>query len=138
MDEVNYNIGYYTKEVFQAKCVEDAWKTVKSIWGIGGFIANEILLDLRYSSWGEKYKDDPFVNVGPGAAYGLRMMYGNLSESAQKKKLFELRDKQREYLSKRLMGESLTVADIQFSMCEFRKYISLKNGAGKIRKYKGE
>lgn len=126
-----------SRKVEKAPNLKSVVSSLTDLWGVGPFIANEILLDLKMSSWGDDYVDDPFVNIGPGAAFGLDLMYGRLGKRGLLEKLLEIRDLQYSFLALDYPGPSLTSCDVQFSMCEFRKYVSLRAGGGKSRIYAG-
>lgn len=111
------------------------WEQFCRIRGVGPFIANEITLDLMESTTffsGEVVED--FVNVGPGAMVGLQLIFGDdLTKSAAEKKIAEMKKTQKRYLPRSF--PKMMMCDIQFSMCEYRKYIALSNGQGKKRKF---
>jgi hypothetical protein len=60
--------------------------TLKSINGIGDFIANQVCTDLRYQKpWGEHWTDwNTFVLAGPGTRRGLNRYLGAESTLARK------------------------------------------------------
>ncbi len=112
-----------------------AWEMIQILPGVGPFIANEILLDLTYDgkSFFINGIKENFVNVGPGAQVGLELMYGKLSNREAQSQLTSMKSKQRKYWPREL--PALKIHDVQFAMCEFRKYIALSNGQGKKRKF---
>ncbi len=120
---------------------------------IGPFLACEIWTDLTYLHWfKQNWKDNDFVNIGPGAKWGLEILYGELSKKELNEKLYHLYHLQKEILpivhlqiGEKLSWENiaykeaysnypfLSITNIEGALCEFRKYWRLKDGKGKKR-----
>lgn len=111
---------------------------------VGPFLAYEIYCDLTYIKefpWAE----NEFVNVGPGAHWGLNIMSGKKltkkevhelccklqeDQNIYWKDLLEYRDKDwtRIYYKKaQHPGPELSLRGIEHSLCEFRKYKNISN-----------
>ncbi len=122
------------RSIRYATSMKKVWEKIRVLPGVGPFIANEILLDLTYS---EKFFSNSlsqdFVNVGPGALMGLELMYGKLTPIEAEIKIHVLKERQDKFLPKDF--PVLKLSDVQFAMCEFRKYTALQNGGGKSRRF---
>jgi len=130
---------------------EESLEVLKSIPMVGPFLACEFWTDLSYFNFFKQgWNDDDFVNIGPGAKWGLELIYGKIGKGELTKKLVHLHEIQESILS-RLKSENykwddisyknafsnhpyLSVTNIEGSLCEFRKYWNIKNGTGR-RKY---
>ena len=126
----------------------------------GPFLSGQILLDCTYSTDANgcqdlvKYKSNDFLIVGPGAHWGLNILFGTkLSKKevdekcrflhmAQKQCFKQLREqKNKDWNNVKWQnpnycnGDYLSLHDIQGCLCEFRKYIRLKNGEKAKKRY---
>lgn len=115
----------------------------------GPFLAGQILLDATYTKDLVKFTDNDFLVVGPGAKWGLDIIFGrNLSATEADEKCRYLHSIQNEFLCDDWMrvrwqnpdysnAPYISLHDIQNSLCEFRKYWRLSNGEnGRKRYYK--
>jgi hypothetical protein len=112
----------------------------KNLDCVAGFLAYEIYCDLTYTSW-FKFKDNDFVNVGPGAYFGLRLIFPSLERNMKKKvykldylrrnsdKFFKLYGLKFRYWAKQKLG----MRCIEHSLCEYSKYWRMKLDVGKPR-----
>ncbi len=152
--ELSKNSEQILFSLLNSKTPEDSFKILCSLPLVGPFLACEIWTDLTYIKFFDNdWTDDDFVNIGPGAAWGLEILAGRkLSRVMQKEKLYELHEKQKEILpqihhvlTEPLSWETISYAsaysncpflsltNIEGALCEFRKYYNLKNGRGKRR-----
>ena len=95
-----------------------------------------------------------FVNIGPGAKWGLDLLYGKMPQREYNKKLYHLYQKQHSALPKihKQLKEKyrweeiaysgayshvpyLSITNIEGALCEFRKYCNLSQGKGRRRYY---
>lgn len=136
------------------KTPQESLEIIKEIPSVGNFLAYEIWVDLTYfnffkSSW----TDNDFVNIGPGAKWGLELIYNKKLKSKELlEKIYHLYNVQKKYFDK-IKKENkswldicyekcfsnypyLSIRNIEHSLCEFRKYLRLKEGLGKKRYYK--
>ena len=118
---------------------------------VGKFIAYEIVTDLRWTSIlnnaGDIYT---WANPGPGAKRGLNRIFGRPLAFRQSDAKFvtemrlllsmtnaqitdEIEMRSNKPKLKALFKESLEMRDIEHSLCEFDKYMRVKNGEGKPR-----
>lgn len=120
----------------------------------GPFLAGQILLDVTYAQNIVNYTSHDFLVVGPGAYWGLNIIFEDKLSKKQAfekcKFLCEIQPQMFEKLKKK-RGKNwfeivwnnkeypnypyLSVHDIQNSLCEFRKYQRLKNGEKAKRRY---
>ncbi len=144
------------KEIDQSKTPEESLEIIKQITNVGDFLAYEIWTDLTYFNFfKQKWKDNDFVNIGPGAKWGLEIIYNkklNNKENLEKIKELHKKETQKKYLDnikkeelvwldiyyKQAISNKpyLSLRNIEHSLCEFRKYTRLKENKGKKRYYK--
>ena len=120
----------------------------------GPFLSGQILLDATYAGNIVPYSGNDFLVVGPGAHWGLNIIFGQkLTPPAAAEKcrlLFKMQKEAFEFLKKEqgLDWETvrwqnpeypnapyLCLHDIQNSLCEFRKYWRLKSGEKAKKRY---
>lgn len=130
-----------------SKTPRESLEVLQQIPMIGPFLACEIWTDLSYFDFfKQKWNDNDFVNIGPGAKWGLEIVFGKkLSKKEQEEKLRELYNRQKIFLDNRAWKKIaykkafsnypfLSVTNIEGSLCEFRKYWRIGHGKGR-RKY---
>lgn len=140
------------KDIEWAKNPEEVMKLLEGIHYIGPFLAYEIWCDLSYVKL-IRWTDNDFVNMGPGAKWGVRIIYGGGKKDYKEKDYVDickkLRNVQEEMFIKYQIpfldvaykeGFSnrpyLSLRNIEHVLCEHRKYWRLKyEGEGKKRKY---
>lgn len=120
----------------------------------GPFLSGQILLDATYAGNIVPYSGNDFLVVGPGAHWGLNIIFGQkLTPPAAAEKcrqLFKMQKEAFEFLKKEqgLDWETvrwqnpeypnapyLCLHDIQNSLCEFRKYWRLKSEEKAKKRY---
>ena len=120
----------------------------------GPFLAGQILLDATYAGNIVDYTANDFLIVGPGAHWGLNIIFGKrLSKREAEEKcryLYSIQARETERLKLRTGkdwhavrwrnpaycgGDYLALHDIQNSLCEFRKYKRLKDGEKAKKRY---
>lgn len=133
---------------------QGAWQLINDIPLIGDFLAYEIYCDLCYENL-TKFSDNDFVNVGPGAYWGVVNILGKEVQYPEALEFtHHLRDIQVSYFDK-LREEKgkdwnliayhgysnapyLSLRNIEHSCCEWRKLVNLRKGKGKRRYYRAE
>lgn len=125
----------FCKGILEAKDMESAFKHVLKYKGFGGFTAYEILIDLCYLEILPDNFRDQFANPGPGCTEGIRLIY---PQAKSRQQLMDAMKKLRDNQDKMLRGKvpRLTLQDIEFCLCEFSKYVKIKHGTGRGRKYR--
>ncbi len=142
-------------EIDKCKSPEESLAIIQKIPMVGPFLACEIWTDLTYFNFfKQEWNDNDFVNVGPGAKWGLEIIFNSpLSKKEQKEHLSKLYELQKDYLKNinEKIKEPLKWKDIAFkkaysnypflsitniegALCEFRKYWNISHGKGR-RKY---
>ncbi len=142
------------EELDQSKIPEESLSIIQKIPMVGPFLACEIWTDLSYLKFfKQKWNDNDFVNIGPGAKWGLEIISAKkLNKKEQQEKLNHLYKVQKEFLDninedldeprswkeiayKKAFSNYpfLSITNIEGSLCEFRKYWNIKNGKGKRR-----
>lgn len=120
----------------------------------GPFLSGQILLDATYAGDIVNYTSNDFLVVGPGAHWGLNIIFGKRLSKAQAAEqcrfLWAMQAEAFELLKKRsgkdwqkirwdnpaYPGQPfLSLHDIQNCLCEFRKYWRLKHGEKAKRRY---
>lgn len=120
----------------------------------GPFLSGQILLDASYAADIINYTADDFLIVGPGAHWGLNIIFQNkLSKKeadAKCRYLYTIQEQEFSALKKRTGKDwqqvrwknadypnapYLCLHDIQNSLCEFRKYWRLKNNEKAKKRY---
>lgn len=155
--EIVSDLPNFMKEVFTSPTSpKDSWKRIRAYRMIGSFIAYEIWTDFTYFPE-FKYSDNDFVVAGPGAEWGIRLIWDNeeLTRKQTNGLLEELYQSQ-EYFWKRLKetqgknwktkyydrsyhrSSELSRRNLEHSLCEYRKYVNLSQGKGKRRIYRPE
>lgn len=140
-------------EIDCSQTPEESHTVLAAIPLIGPFLACEIWTDLVYFNFFKQgWNDNDFVNIGPGAKWGLEILYGELLKHQLKNKLYHLYQLQGSILSTvpKHLGEKLSwkeiaykqayssypflsITNIEGALCEFRKYWNLSHGKGKRR-----
>jgi len=117
--------------------LEETWKRYLPYPGFSGFMAYEVVTDLRHTKHLENAEDImTWANPGPGAKRGLNRIHGReLEKSIPKAQLI---NEMKELLDLCNMAPlPLEMRDIEHCLCEFDKYERVRLGQGKPRaKYK--
>ena len=125
--------------------LEKTWKEYLPYAGFSGFMAYEVVSDLRFTKYLENAKDImTWANAGPGAKRGLNRIHNRKLEQTIKKdqltaEMKELLDVSNDYIDPSL--PALEMREIEHCLCEFDKYERTRLGEGRPRakyKYKGE
>lgn len=138
------------------KTAEESFAILLQVPLSGPFLSCEVWTDLTYFGFfKQKWNDNDFVNIGPGAKWGLEIMYGKMLKEKYTQKLQGLYEMQKTVLPtihKKLKTSPtwktiaykdavsnypfLSITNIEGALCEFRKYCNLKSGKGRRRYYK--
>jgi hypothetical protein len=121
--------------------LEETWKGYLPRPGFSGFMAYEVVTDLRHTRYLRTAEDImTWANPGPGALRGLnRIHMRELKQTVKNDQLnFEMRqllDYSSDYLEGHM--EPIEMRDIEHCLCEFDKYERVRLGQGRPRaKYK--
>ena len=127
------------KEIILAETLEETCTNFRLYpgWKSGGFAAYEVVTDLTYTPMLCNASDkNTWANAGPGAKRGLERIYGYMHE-------WEYLQYMRLLLveSVKYVGDHVPMLDmraIEHSLCEFSKYVRIKEGTGRARsRYNG-
>lgn len=109
---------------------------LKIAWGVGSFMAKEMLLDYFLICGWEPDDWQTWTPVGPGARRGAAIVKHSAMVSMSERNALgiirELYAGHHEYWPATYVKLDLT--DIQFQLCEFAKYVKVQNGAGRPRR----
>ena len=132
---------YNKKPSIMGYSLEETWKQYLGYAGFSGFMAYEVVTDLRHTKHLYKAEDImTWANPGPGAKRGLnRIHLRELEQTVTKQQLnFEMQQLL-QYSPDYLEGhmQPLEMRDIEHCLCEFDKYERVRLGQGRPRaKYK--
>lgn len=140
--------GYWERELARkgdegAPTMEGVHKLLTQYDGLGGFMAYEVVCDLRYTYLLENAPDKlTWCNPGPGAIRGLYRLSGeefekgNNSASPPRPKDWQQRMVSLlETATKRLRGmPPLEMREIEHSLCEYDKYERALAGDGRMKR----
>ena len=132
---------YNNKPSIMCYSLEETWKQYLPYAGFSGFMAYEVVTDLRHTKILNKAEDImTWANPGPGAKRGLnRIHLRELEQTVTKPQLnFEMQQLLQyspDYLDGHM--QPLEMRDIEHCLCEFDKYERVRLGQGRPRaKYK--
>lgn len=140
MDKVDYIIEKVWLPVAKANpdfihhTLEEAHNVLMKFDGLGSFMAAQVVCDLKYTPVLANASDwNTWSAIGPGSKRGLnrffgRKLEGNISASLYKIEIAALQAAVQQYC-----GMALHAQDIQNCLCEFDKYVRVKNDEGKPR-----
>lgn len=128
-----------------------AHQVLASAYGFGNFLAFQVLVDLTYPlpRAGERsvlpFSQDAWASAGPGARRGIATLTGCATGIDRLAVMRWLRDHQRDEVSRlglTFLGRDdesgapvpLTLANIQNCLCEFHKYVKIRDGTGRGRR----
>lgn len=104
--------------------------------GLGNFIANQIVTDLKYGPLNRSADWTSFILAGPGTIRGLNRMLGvdkgmSIPQAMAKKHLHDIREAVRGMKLKYVdVGCFLDLNNLSNCFCEFDKYMRAKTGDG--------
>lgn len=116
-----------TEQLLAARSMEQAYKVLLAIPGIGPFLAYQFITDLNYSNhFG--FSEMEFVVPGPGARDGMRKCFSDLGDYSEADAIRWVAERQAEEFASRglrfssLWGRPLQLIDCQNLFCEVDKY----------------
>lgn len=131
----------------------NSWEAVhdhmRNLPGFGGtgFMTKEVLQDVIHGTTvfpGEPVDLNTWCPAGPGARRGLNCVYGrpldaSVSDSNATKEMLELFHLKDQYVSENVRALNMDLHCIQFQLCEWAKYVKVREGLGRPRsRYPGE
>lgn len=127
--------------------LEQTWKNYLPYPGFSGFMAYEVVTDLRHTMYLDSAEDImTWANAGPGAKRGLNRIHNRpLNQTIKKEQLTEEMERLLHFSYERGVLEKhvpdLEMREIEHCLCEYDKYERTRLGEGRPRakyKYKGE
>lgn len=147
IDKIECVVKYYVEPLSKIEVdtsnMENTHKAIFSSYGLGSFMAGQIVADLRWAVAGTWLDKDKWAPLGPGSQRGKNRLEGKILSIKCKQKEFE------KFLAT-LIGickkelpvkitERLEAHDYQNTLCEFDKYErALWNQGRPKQKYSGE
>lgn len=147
MDKVECVVDYYVRPLKDVRdkldpdFMELTWSEILHSYGMGSFMAGQIVADLRWAMSGSWLDRNDWAPIGPGSRKGMNVLQGRRSEAplTQQQFLEELREL-RDVVEERLpeISSRLEMHDIQNCCCEYWKYSKCLAGLGNPKqKYPG-
>jgi len=115
--------------------LEKTWKNYLPYAGFSGFMAYEVVTDLRHTKYLKNADDiNTWANAGPGAVRGLNRIHNrdikkSLTKKASCKEMYSLLMVSDRYLEDHV--PVLEMRDIEHCLCEFDKYERTRLKEGK-------
>lgn len=130
------------KDLQAAESMEAAHRRLTQLWGVAGFLAYEMIIDLCYHQAVLRFGENDWVHPGPGAVDGLRILtapgtrYGKKAGGEMIRDLMEHQAEDREAAGVVLLAPPLTLRNVEHSLCEFQKYWRALVGGRNKRLYR--
>ncbi len=125
---VDYNVLPLKKlqRKINSYSMEKTWKLILPSYGIGSFMAGQIVADLRWAMKGSWVDAKYWAPMGPGSKRGMNRLYSLSIETPTNQKQFdfelsELIDLLEDSISPSIFSR-LEAIDFQNCLCEFDKY----------------
>lgn len=113
-------------EFLRAETQEDRWNILKEPYGVGPFLALQILTDWGYTSHTSEDLEDEFAVCGPGSSRGLKLLGLRSSEDS-------IRWVHGVVLAQpdcpTLQGRPPSLMDVQNCLCEYSKFVKGPRGS---------
>tara|TARA_R100001440_G_scaffold72055_1_gene95523 strand:+ start:196 stop:1038 length:843 start_codon:yes stop_codon:yes gene_type:complete len=125
--------------------LQETWKEYLPYPGFSGFMAYEVVTDLRFTKYLKQAHDiNAWANAGPGAKRGLNRIHGrpleqSMTTTRANGEMKHLHNLAEEYLGSHV--PQLEMREIEHCLCEYDKYERVRLGEGRPRakfKYTGE
>lgn len=117
--------------------MEEAHKWLRGHMGFGGFMAYEVVCDMRWTRYGRGWADvNTWAHAGPGAKRGLNRLAGLDKDAAMSEKTaLEGMRSLLELVSAKWPAKwpSLEMREIEHSLCEYDKWVRAHTGEGRPR-----
>lgn len=128
----------------QPNSMQRTWECLQGVPGIGSFIAGQITADLRWvckGAWEDRFSWAP---IGPGSRRGMRRLLGlppmgPMTQMQFNELMPQLWDRMMHYrmVSEVFDNRHCELMDLQNCLCEFDKYMRLKEGGHVRSRYAG-
>ena len=128
LTNLNRKLPDLLDRILTAPSLERVHAELSLEWGIAGFMAYEIAIDLCYPGGLLSFDENDWVHPGPGAIDGLRILTKHGTKIGKKggaELIKELLYRQREQQTAAgvwVYGPDLTLRNVEHSLCEFQKF----------------
>lgn len=148
MDKVECVVDYYVRPLtklipqINRDSMEKTWDVVLESYGMGSFMAGQVVADLRWAMKGEWKDKHVWAPMGPGSAKGMNRVHGRdpkaaLGQSRFLKELLELIDRLDKVIPQSITSR-MEAIDFQNCCCELSKFEKALWGEGSPKqKYPG-
>lgn len=140
MEKIDYILDRVWRPIYERFCMpesgtlEDTHEELMRFDGMGSFMAAQVVCDLKYTSLLSQAPDwDIWSAIGPGSRRGLNRFFGRKLEGAISANLYKTEIAALQAAVQQYCNMALHAQDIQNCLCEFDKYVRVKNGEGKPR-----
>ncbi|MGH9438106.1 MAG: nucleotide kinase domain-containing protein [Terriglobia bacterium] len=122
----------FTERLLAARSMEEGYKLLLAIPGIGPFLAYQFVTDLNYSNH-LNFSEMEFVVPGPGARDGMKKCFTDLGDYSESDAIKWVAERQAEEFAARslvfpsLWGRPLQLIDCQNLFCEVDKYSRVRH-----------
>lgn len=129
-----------------APTLQGSYGSLLRLEGLGSFLAAQVVADLKNTPGHPLQRANDwytFVAPGPGSRRGISWFYHNTEEHPPSSYEFipsfkGIRDYINEHWDKTVLGEPICNQDLQNCLCEFDKFMRVRNGKGRSkRSYNG-
>jgi hypothetical protein len=123
---------HFTDELLATSSMEEAYRLLLEIPGVGPFLAYQFATDLNYSSH-LNFSEMEFVVPGPGARDGMKKAFSDLGDYSESDAIRWVAERQTEEFAIRglefrsLWGRPLQLIDCQNLFCEVDKYSRVRH-----------
>lgn len=137
--------------ITECRAPADVYAQLRGMYGFGNFLAYQVLVDLLYPLRAYQgapllpYTHDDWASAGPGAQRGIGLLLRDGERAPELDVMRWLRDQQRAEFARLgldfrflidAQGQAvdLSLANIQNCLCEFHKYVKIREGTGRGRR----
>lgn len=141
LDDVYKNLPDLMHVIHNSTSLAPIHRKLMTMQGVGPFNAYEVAVDVSYAEW-NLHNENEWVNPGPGCMRGLKQIFG-VKENEREciPLIFQLRDRQESEFDRLKLpfraiaynGKSLTLRNVEHSLCEYFKWCKAMDGTGRPR-----
>lgn len=128
LNDLQMRIKILTSDLATSPTLEGAWKRLQTVYGVGPFIALQVVRDLMLVDFLPSAWEDTFTYIGPGAKRGLHLL--NIGGS-YKALYFGLQM----LWAEQPVDPPLVLGDVEHCLCEYAKFVVYREGGGRRRRY---
>lgn len=135
LDNLMYNIKQYEPQ--PGDTLQSAFNRLVRAYGFGGFVAYEVISDLRWTHYLNTADDiKSWANAGPGAIRGLNRLLGIPAKAGMRQEDAVVLMRELLTLSNAYNAQYMPYWDmrvVEHTLCEFSKYEKVRLGEGRPR-----